>query len=98
MPRRDASGRRPSVRPARESLERVRTRVSAALLREGNRVTLLKDGPEAYEEWLAENARAERWVYLENYIFKADGVGRRFADALKRKASEGVPTRVLYDW
>lgn len=29
---------------------------------------------------------------------QADGVGRRFAEALKAKAQEGVPVRVLYDW
>jgi len=81
-----------------EALERIRSRVSGAPLRHGNRLTLLRNGPEAYDQWLDEIARAERWVHLENYIFKADGVGRRFADALKQKASEGVPTRVLYDW
>ena len=81
-----------------ESLDRVRTRVSEAPLRHGNRLTVLKNGPQAYEEWLAEIGRAERWVHLENYIFKADEIGRRFAGALKAKASEGVPTRVLYDW
>ena len=79
-------------------LDRVRTRVSEAPLRQGNRIALLKNGPEAYEEWLDEIARAERWVHLENYIFKSDETGRRFAAALKQKANEGVPTRLLYDW
>ena len=81
-----------------ESLNRVLTRVSDAPLRGGNRLTLLRNGPEAYEEWLEEIARARRWVHLENYIFKGDNTGRRFAEALKGKAREGVPTRVLYDW
>ena len=76
---------------------RALTRVSDAPLREGNRLELLKNGPETYDEWLEEIGRAERWVHLENYIFKADGVGRRFAEALKAKAGEGVPVRVLYD-
>src|ERR671921_350098 len=73
-------------------------RASDAPLREGNRVTLLKDGPNTYDDWIAEIARAERWVHLENYIFRADKVGYRFAEALCEKAQEGVPVRVLYDW
>ena len=50
-------------------------RASDAPLREGNRLRLLKDGPNTYDDWLAEIARAERWVHLENYIFRADEVG-----------------------
>ena len=73
-------------------------RASDAPLREGNGLILLKDGPDTYDDWLAEIARAERWVHLENYIFRSDVVGHRFAEALCEKASEGVRVRVLYDW
>ena len=72
-------------------------RASDAPLREGNRLRLLKDGPDTYDDWLAEISRAERWVHLENYIFRSDKVGHRFAEALCEKASEGVQVRVLYD-
>src|ERR671917_850444 len=86
--------------PARrgERQDRALARVSDAPLREGNRVTLLKNGPYTYDDWIAEIARAERWVHLENYIFRADEVGYRFAEALCEKAAEGVRVRVLYDW
>jgi cardiolipin synthase len=73
-------------------------RVSDAPLRSGNEITLLRNGPATYEDWLAAIGRAERWVHLENYIFRADKIGHRFADALAVKAKEGVPVRVLYDW
>lgn len=79
-------------------LDRALARASDAPLREGNRLVLLKDGPRTYEDWLAEISRAERWVHLENYIFRADEVGYRFAEALCEKAAEGVRVRVLYDW
>ena len=88
-------------RPAGSPKERVQQafeRVSDAPLREGNRLSLLKNGPETYDEWLEEIGHAKKWVHLENYIFKADGVGHRFAEALKEKAAEGVAVRVLYDW
>ena len=79
-------------------LDRALARASDAPLREGNRLVLLKDGPRTYDDWLAEISRAERWVHLENYIFRADEVGRCFAEALCEKAAEGVRVRVLYDW
>lgn len=77
--------------------ERTRARVSGAPLREGNRLELLQNGPRAFDEWVAEIERAERWVHLENFIFKAGEVGSRVGDALKAKAREGVPSRLLYD-
>lgn len=93
------SARRASEEYARDAvIERSISRVSDAPLRERNRLGLLKNGPETYEDWLSAIARARRWVHLENYIFKADEVGRRFAEALTSKAAEGVVVRVIYDW
>jgi cardiolipin synthase len=54
-------------------------RTSNALLRHGNEIGLLKNGPAAYEDWLAAIGSARRWVHLENYIFADDSVGQRFA-------------------
>ncbi len=81
-----------------DRLDRALARASDAPLREGNRLVLLKDGPDTYDDWLAEISRAERWVHLDNYIFRADEVGYCFAEALCEKAAEGVRVRVLYDW
>ncbi len=74
------------------------TRTSDAPLREGNRLTLLKDGPATYDDWLGAIGEAEHWVHLDNYIFEADDTGHRFARALCKKAGQGVSVRVLYDW
>jgi cardiolipin synthase len=79
-------------------LDRALARVSGAPLREGNTLVLLRDGPATYEDWLNAIRCAQRWVHLENYIFKADGVGERFAEALAERAAAGVKVRVLYDW
>jgi cardiolipin synthase len=78
--------------------ERAMWRTSDAPLRHGNEIGLLKNGPAAFEDWLAAIGGARRWVHLENYIFADDSVGQRFAHALSEKAREGVPVRVLYDW
>lgn len=78
--------------------EQAIRRASDAPRREGNEITLLKNGPATYEDWLEAIAGARRWVHLENYIFQNDGIGNRVADVLSAKAREGVPVRVLYDW
>jgi cardiolipin synthase len=79
-------------------LEGILGRVSDAPLRDGNRLALLKNGPDTYDDWLAAIARAERWIHLDNYIFANDEIGNRFAAALSTKAREGVRVRVLHDW
>ena len=81
-----------------ESVDRALGRASDAPLREGNRLTLLKNGPETFEEWLEEIGRAEKWVHLELFQFEGGTIGRRFAEAFAQKAREGVHVRVLYDW
>ena len=88
----------PTLAPSGGRLDAALERHSAAPLREGNRLALLLNGPDTYDDWLAAIGRAERWVHLDNYIFHDDAVGRRFADALKAKATEGVTVRVLHDW
>jgi cardiolipin synthase len=43
-------------------------------------------------------ATARKRVHLENYIFRGDETGQRFADALAERARAGVEVRVIYDW
>ena len=68
---------------------------SDAPMRRGNHLSLLKNGPNTFDDWLEAISRAEHWIHLDNYIFRADGVGQRFAEALAAKEGSGV--RVLYD-
>ena len=82
----------------RRLANQVFSRVAGAPLVRGNAVRLLRDAQENYPAWLASIASAERTVHFENYIFHDDEVGQRFAEALERKAREGVPVRVVYDW
>jgi cardiolipin synthase len=79
-------------------LDRALARTSDAPLRKGNRLSLLKNGPNTFDDWLEAISRAEHWIHLDNYIFRADGVGQRFAEVLAAKAASGVHIRVLYDW
>ena len=84
--------------PARLIGDQVFSRVAGAPLVGGNSVRLLRDSTENYPAWLDTIATARRFIHLENYLIRNDETGRRFADALVRKAAEGVAVRVIYDW
>jgi cardiolipin synthase len=74
------------------------SRAAGAPLVHGNAVRLLVDAAGNYPAWLAAIDSAERTIHFENYIFRNDEVGERFATALIAKAREGVSVRLIYDW
>jgi cardiolipin synthase len=63
----------------------------------GNKVTLLIDGPATYDAMFKAIRNAKDHINLETYIFEDDEVGRRFADLLLQKQSEGVQVNLIYD-
>jgi cardiolipin synthase len=73
-------------------------RIAAANVSSGNRVHLLHDGPETFDQMLELIHGAQQSVALESYIFRSDEVGHRFAEALVGAAQRGVKVRVLTDW
>jgi cardiolipin synthase len=79
-------------------MDQAISRAAGARRIEGNRVRLLRDAAENYPAWLDAIAGARRYVYFEAYIMRDDVSGRRFADALIEKASDGIIVRLLYDW
>ena len=81
-----------------EFIEECFDRVTGSRLIGGNDVKLLKDGAENYPAWLEaiENARSR--IYFESYIIHDDAQGQIFAEALIKKASEGVEVKIIYDW
>jgi cardiolipin synthase len=66
-------------------------------LRAGNRVEVFHRGRDGLAAMLAAIEGATRRVHLETYILRVDPVGRRFLDALARRAAAGVAVRLLYD-
>lgn len=54
-------------------------------------------GVELYEVMLSEIESARHHVFLETFIWKGDSLGRRFVEALQRKAREGVEVYVIFD-
>ena len=97
-PRRRSLDGMDSLPSVSEWANQLFSRTSGAPLCDGNRVVLLKDAAENYPAWLQTIDRAHRTIHFEMYIMHEDAQGALFAEALLRKAAEGVRVRVLYDW
>jgi cardiolipin synthase A/B len=84
--------------PVRALADQAFSRAAGAPLIAGNGVRLLKNAEENYPAWLDAINSAEKWIHFESYIIHEDSEGRKFAEAMKRKAREGVKVRLIYDW
>jgi cardiolipin synthase len=62
-----------------------------------NRIDILHNGDEFYPVMLEEIGRAQSSITIEAYIYWAGEIGRRFAETLAAKASEGIPVKILLD-
>lgn len=72
-------------------------RISIRQIKQGNAVTPLVNGDEAYPAMLAAIEEASVTVALSTYIFDNDEAGRQFQQALERAVKRGVEVRVLID-
>ncbi len=81
-----------------EFVEESFDRVTGSELISGNNVRLLRDAEENYPAWLAAIEAAEDRIFFESYIIHEDEQGKLFADALIKKAQEGVDVKLIYDW
>src|SRR5262249_30708547 len=85
------------VGPALVPLARTAWGLAGAPVTLGNEVEGLLDGWRAFPAKLAAIERAPRSIDAAYYIFRNDGVGRSFRDALVAAAARGVWVRLLVD-
>jgi cardiolipin synthase len=71
--------------------------VTESPLTQGNKVTLLADGPATYAAMFKAIQNAKDHINLESYIIEDDETGRKFSDLLLQKQEEGVQVHVVYD-
>jgi cardiolipin synthase A/B len=64
---------------------------------QGNRAELLIDGEATFDSIFAGIDAAQRYLLVQFYIVRDDGVGNALKDRLIRKAREGVQVYFLYD-
>jgi len=62
-----------------------------------DRLKIYAYGVSLYEAMLEEIEAAQSEIFIGTFIWKGDEVGRRFVDALARKASEGVEVYAVFD-
>lgn len=82
---------------ALNSLTGAAERVGQPAFTDGNQVHLLVDGQATYDAMWDAIEGARKYILFQFYIFRADAVGREFAERLKKKARAGVRVLVLYD-
>lgn len=78
-------------------LMRVAQRVANTRATVDNRVQLLTDARQTFDEIESAIAAARSSIHLEYYIWQPDKLGTEIRDLLVAKASEGVKVRFLYD-
>ncbi len=83
--------------PQFTSLRTLVDRVSRFPLHDGNHITLLDSGDEAYPAMLQAIESAAHSIALQSYIFDHDRIGLAFAEALREAHDRGVAIRVLID-
>ncbi|HXL97859.1 MAG TPA: phospholipase D-like domain-containing protein [Steroidobacteraceae bacterium] len=72
--------------------------VSGSPLYTGNRVTVLRDGPETFAATFAAIHRAQHYLYLEYYIVEDVSFhGEQLADLLIARQQQGVQINLMYD-
>lgn len=81
---------------SRVSIRRARPAYGAPFLA-GHEVELLVDGGPYFKALLEQIGAAERSIYVESYILKADHTGRRVTQALREKAKAGLEVALSYD-
>ncbi|MGE7603647.1 cardiolipin synthase [Peribacillus sp. NPDC097675] len=72
-------------------------RYNDAVLTEDNQLDIFTDGREKFEQLFKDIEAAENHIHIQYYIIQRDDLGKRFMEALTRKANEGVKVRLLYD-
>jgi cardiolipin synthase len=78
-------------------LSRMTEKLTRQPLMQGNRVTPLLNGDQAYPRMLSCIAAAQHSIALCSYIFGNDSWGRRFRMALRDARKRGVDVKVLID-
>lgn len=63
----------------------------------GNKITLLKDGPETYSAMINAIKKSIYHINMEFYIFENDKTGKKFSALLEEKLKDGVHVNIIYD-
>jgi len=83
--------------PGTADFARLVEALTVAPLRQGNRVTVLRNGHEIFPAMLEAIQHAKRTVNFATYVYWTGSIAPQFADALAERAAAGVEVNVLLD-
>jgi cardiolipin synthase A/B len=83
--------------PAEDFFERCAEELGGLPFTRGNRVNLLIDGDETFDEIFSAINRAEKYICVNFFIVKNDKVGKKFQQSLINRAKAGVEIYFLFD-
>lgn len=63
----------------------------------GNDVKLFTNGTEKFKHLFEDIENAKEHIHIEYYVLLDDNLGKKFQDALIKKAKEGLEIRIIYD-
>jgi len=83
--------------PGSPDFARLVAALTAAPLRQGNRVTVLRNGDEIFPAMLDAIKAAKQTVDFATYVYWTGSIAPKFANALAERARAGVEVNVLLD-
>ena len=83
--------------PGTPDFARLVEALTAAPLRQGNRVTVLRNGDQIFPAMLDAIRSAEQTVDFATYVYWTGSIAPQFAEALAERARAGVEVNVLLD-
>jgi cardiolipin synthase len=83
--------------PGTADFARLVEALTIAPLRQGNRVSVLRNGDEIFPAMLAAIQQAKETVNFATYVYWTGSIAPQFADALAERAAAGVEVNVLLD-
>jgi cardiolipin synthase len=80
-----------------KELVQMNLNLDYAICTDDNSVEIFNDGKNKIKALLKDIGEAKEFIHVVYFVIKDDQTGRKFVDALRQKALEGLDVRVIYD-
>ena len=80
-----------------DSLVASHLHATGVKLTDNNKVVLLMNGHDKFEDLFKEVRKAKKFIHLEYFNFRNDSIANLLFDLLAEKVKEGVEVRAMYD-
>ncbi|MCA0959041.1 cardiolipin synthase [Muricauda ruestringensis] len=81
----------------KERLNRLISKSSNTTAKTGNKIAVLQDGAETFNELFNAMEEAKKFIHVQYYILEKGDLFDKMLDLFQQKIKEGVEIRILYD-